>query len=231
MLRPLAVLALIAAMLVPAPALAQTAPAPQIFAEPRVITLGEPAFVGVEGPPGASVQIFAYTRPSTTYRLVRTGTISEDGLRNWEINPAGNTRLYAEINGRSTRSVTVNVAFAVSIGVTQRLGTYRFTGVVRPGFTGNPVTLYRNLPGGGATVVGRAATSPSGIWRIDRRFTGSGTFGFYAVTGGFPDNVAGRSRGYGLTVFPPVTASPAECRIVLAEDSGGPYYEYCRSIA
>lgn len=227
----LAVPALLAALLAPAgPALAQTVPAPppppaapvpvapQIQAQPRVITLGQSALITVDGAAGASVQLYAYTRPNTTYRLVRTGVLSRSGdfgRASWTITPPANTRLYARVDGRNTTTVTVNVAHTVTIGATNAAGTYRFTGVVRPGFTGLPVTLLRALPGGGATVVARTTTSPSGIWRIDRRFTGSGTFGFYAITGTSPDNVSGRSRTYGLAVSPPprpATPRPAAPR-------------------
>ena len=178
-------------------------PAPvrtQLVADPRAISLGQSMAVGVEGAPGATVQLYASSRPSTTYRLVRTGLISGDGLRTWTITPPSNTRLYARVNGRNTATITVDVAHTSTIGVTNSAGTYRFTGVVRPGFAGLPVTLLRALPGGGATVVGRTTTGPSGTWRIDRRFSGSGTFGFSAVTGASPDNAAGRSRTYGVAV-------------------------------
>lgn len=192
-----------------APASAQTPTAPTIGVARPVIVLGEQGVVSVEGEAGSRVTLYAYTRPSTAYRVVRRGTLDAEGARSWAVTPAANTRLYAVTapagsapgtSLRTTRTVTLDVAHSVSIGVREDAGTYRFSGVVRPGSTGLPVTLYRTLPGGGATVAGSTRTRPDGSWRVDRRFTGSGTFGFYAVTGATPDNDAGRSRGYGLTV-------------------------------
>lgn len=154
---------------------------------------------------GTVVDVFAYTRPSTQYRLVRTGTVTADGTVRFALRPPANTRLYAQRRGCAAGpSVVLNVAAALTLGV-ERLGPrqYLFSGdslPARPG--GLEVSLYRITPDGREVLSGQArADDQEGSWQLLRTFSGSGRFGFVARTGQDLQNAPGRSNVRSLLVF------------------------------
>lgn len=72
---------------------------------------------------------------------------------------------------------------------------YAFTGRVLPG-RGQTVSLYRtrNADGTGDKVLtAQTRVRSDGTYRIDRRFAGSGRFGFHVAVGTSASNIAGRS--------------------------------------
>ena len=76
--------------------------------------------------------------------------------------------------------VVVPVRAAVSLAAARTAPrTYAFTGRVRP--AEGTVSLYRVERTGRRVLTARADVGRDGTYRIDRRFTGSGRFGFVAV--------------------------------------------------
>jgi hypothetical protein len=169
-----------------------------------VVATGD-ATATVRAPAGTQVDLYAYTQPSTTYRLVRRAAAGEDGLARFTLRPPANTRLYAALPRCAPGPSTVlNVATALSLDVT-RAGprTYRFSGDSLPARSGGLiVSLYRLTDGGRQVLTAQTrADAGSGEWSLVRRFTGTGRFGFVVRTGQDLQNAPGASNVRSLLVF------------------------------
>jgi hypothetical protein len=85
-----------------------------------VVATGE-AGLTVRSAPGSVVDLFAYTRPATDYRLVRTGTVASDGSLRFALRPPANTRMYAQQRGCvAGPQVVQDVATALTLAVERR---------------------------------------------------------------------------------------------------------------
>ena len=165
----------------------------------------ETASVTVTASRGSTVDLFAYTRPSTTYTIVRTGVVTNNGTISWGIRPPRNTRLYAQQRGCSPgNQVVLGVRTTLSIAAV-RNGTrnYTFSGdslPARPG--GLIISLYRVNSDGSQVLTSQArASATTGEWSITRQFTGTGTFGFVVRTGQDLQNAPGSSRVRQTMIF------------------------------
>ena len=95
----------------------------------------------------------------------------------------------------SRPSETFDVAVRPALSVAAvRTGprTYAFTGRVLPG-RGQPVALHRVEADGRRVLTARSTVRPDGTYRFDRRFLGSGRFGFVVTTPGGSTNAPGQS--------------------------------------
>jgi hypothetical protein len=163
-----------------------------------IISAMETASVTVTASRGSTVDLFAYTRPSTTFTVVRTGVVGSNGTITWEIRPPRNTRLYAQQRGcQAGNQVVLGVRTTLSLAAV-RNGTrnYTFSGdslPARPG--GLIVSLYRVNADGSQVLTAQArASATTGEWSLTRQFTGTGTFGFVVRTGQDLQNAPGSSR-------------------------------------
>ena len=159
----------------------------------------------VTGAAGVVVDLLAYSRPSTTYRVVRTGTTGADGTIAFALRPPTNTRLFAVRRGcDSSRELVLDVATALTLEVA-RTGTrtYRFAGDSLPARSGGLiVSLYRVQADGRQVLTAQArADAGTGAWSLERRFTGGGRFGFVVRTGQDLQNAPGSSNVRSLLVF------------------------------
>ena len=216
-------LALLAALLPLAGALvtgtagAQESPSPEP-AEPtcravstldlKTITANETAGVSVKAEPGSVVDLFAYTRPSTSYKLVRTGRVSDAGVVQFGIRPGGNTRLYAQQRGCTAEPPRDSIVLSVRPALTlswSRTGTrsYSFYGTSVPARTeGLIINLYRITADGQEVHAAQTrASAEHGNWRINRTFSGSGRFGFVVRTSPDITNAAGRSNLQSVLIY------------------------------
>lgn len=165
--------------------------------------------VTVNAPANSQIQLFAYSQPSTTYRVVRQATIDNTGTpAQFRITPPTNTRLYAQIVGCTTNPTTaskvLNVRTTLSLNVTRTgVRAYRFFGdslPARPG--GLIVSLYRVTDSGQQILTAQTRASAStGDWVINRVFTGTGRFGFVVRTGQDLQNAPGASNVRSLLIF------------------------------
>lgn len=183
------------------PAEQPTAPAPppceraRVTVERTVITATSDVRVLVMATPNSVVRLLAYSRPSTTYRVVREGTTDAQGAALFAVRPLTNTRLLADEPGcPESASQVVHVRSAVSLGAT-RLGTrdFAFRGRAIPTRPGQLVSLYRITSAGQHVLTDQARTDRAGIWSLRRTFSGTGRFGFVARTGADIVNAAGTS--------------------------------------
>jgi hypothetical protein len=163
-----------------------------------LISAMETATVTVSASRGSTVDLFAYTRPSTTFTIVRTGVVTNNGTISWDLRPPRNTRLFAQQRGCAPgNQVVLGVRTTLSLAAV-RNGTrnYTFSGDCLPaGWGGLIVSLYRiNSEGSEVRTAQARASATTGEWSLTRQFTGSGTFGFIVRTGQDLQNAPGASR-------------------------------------
>jgi hypothetical protein len=177
----------------PSPTATPPPPAPTVENGSSLITAGGVANLSGAAGHGKTVELLAYSRPSTTYSVIRTTTASDTGAYSFSIRPQTNTRLLVRVDGQQSSSVVVGVRPAISLR-TVRTGvrSYQFTGRVQPIRVGQIVSVFAHTASGDV-LVGRGRVNDSGIWLASHRFTGNGTFGLFAVTGADIVTAAGRS--------------------------------------
>ena len=168
-----------------------------VIALPRTaITATEKAEVRVRAASGSTVDLFAYSRPSTTFGRVRVGTVGADGIAVFQVGPATNTRLYAQQRGcASGPSTVITVAPKLELHwVRNGPRDYTFSGRTVPARAGGFVlALHRIDPDGKAPVRAHVRADANGVFRVRVVFSGTGRFGFDVRTGKDIQNDAGRS--------------------------------------
>lgn len=176
----------------PSPA-APPPPAPTVENGSSLITAGAAANLSGAADPGKSVELLAYSRPSTTYAVIRRTTATDTGAYSFSIRPQTNTRLLVRVDGQQSASVVVAVRTGISLtAIRTGVRTYTFRGRVQPARPGQLVSVYAQTANGDV-LVGRGRVGSDGAWTATHRFTTNGTFGLYAGTGGDVVNAAGRS--------------------------------------
>lgn len=169
------------------------------------ITATQKAEVRVRAASGTTVDLFAYSRPSTQFRRVRVGTVGRDGLAVFKVGPATNTRLYAQQRGcASGPSTVITVAPLLSTLNVVRNGPrdYTFSGRTVPARDrGFVLALHRIDPDGKAPVRAHVRADANGVFRVRVVFSGTGRFGFDVRTGKDIQNDAGRSPVRSVLIF------------------------------
>lgn len=162
------------------------------------ITPGLRATLTVSGAPvGAEIQLYAYSRPGTTFQVVREATTEDDTIA-WDLTPGTNTRVRAfckdQPDSRSNdQVVTVRTALSLTV-VRNGVRNYTFQGRILPRRPGQLITLYRITDDGDRVLTSQIKTDDSGAYVVNRIFSGSGTFGFLTRTGQTLDNAFGESN-------------------------------------
>lgn len=184
----------------------------QVTLDASTITATGSATVTVKEIPDTVVDLFAYTRPSTEYRLIRSAPTNADGIAMFTIRPPANTRLKAAQREEDCTdpafgtepSLVLNVRTALTL-TAARSGArdYSFAGdslPARPG--GLIVSLYRITDSGSQVLTAQArADAENGEWIINRVFTGTGRFGFAARTGQDLQNAPGVSNTRSTLIY------------------------------
>jgi hypothetical protein len=163
------------------------------------INVGQSATMYVHGKPGSAVQVLAYSAPSSTYAVVRSGTLNGSGDASFSFAPRTNTHLFARTvtNGDSTPAVlSVRPAESLKGSASGRKGS--FSGQIVPGHGGVKVRLF-SVKSGRLTLVGTATTSSSGAWSLTHTFAGPGTVSFISQTVSDATSLAGQSNRISLT--------------------------------
>jgi hypothetical protein len=168
--------------------------------EQPVISAGQSAGLTGAAEPGSTVELWAYSRPSTTYRLVRTTVASPSGLYAFSVTPPTDTRLHVRVGGLESASTVVGVRHLVRMGVT-RTGerAYRFAGTVFPARAGVRVDVLARTPSGLRPLTA-ARTGADGRWAVDRRFTGTATWDVFARSAADGVNRPGASAPVRLAI-------------------------------
>lgn len=142
----------------------------------------EPVEVAVTGAADTATVDLTRTTPSPV-AVVRTGT----GDVTWTVRVPERTVLFLEgqcSDGlrRGGRRISIDVQPTLTLAARRTSPrAYTFTGRVTPG-RGQTVGLYRVEDDGRQIATASAVVGPDGTYRIDRRFVGSGRFGFVVRT-------------------------------------------------
>lgn len=165
------------------------------------IGIGEAVVVTLRSPATSTVFTLNATTPDRRGFLGgRSESPGEDETITWTLRPTENTRMevrHGHLCGVDDLGV-VTVTPRVSIAARRNAPRdYTFSGRVLPG-RGQSVALFRVEPDGRQVLTARTTVGADGLWRVDRRFTGSGRFGFVAVV------APGRTAGAQSAVRPTV---------------------------
>ena len=184
----------------------------QVTLDRNTIIATGSAVVTVRELPNTVVDLFAYTQPSTQYRLVRSERTNKQGVATFTVLPPANTRLLAAQREEDCTdpvfgiepSAVLNVRTALTLtAVRNGVRDYTFAGdslPARPG--GLIVSLYRVTESGSQVLTAQTrASATSGDWAINRKFTGSGRFGFVVRTGQDLRNAPGASNTRSTLVY------------------------------
>jgi len=186
-------------------------PAPRQSATLRALQSEIPAqtsaqLVGI-GAANEPYELRCYSRPSTTYFTARSGSFnaSSDPVV-FTLNLAHNTRCFLQYASNpmqgTSESVVINVRTLLSLrAVRTGVRTFDFRGQTLPRVAGARVTLYRLDNAGNEIRTLIMVADAFGIYRVSRRFTGTGTFRFKVRTMTTLNNVAGFSSTITVRIF------------------------------
>jgi hypothetical protein len=182
----------------PSPEPAQPPSAPTL--EQPVVTAGESATLSGAAEPGQTVELWGYSRPSTTYRYLRTVTASPSGRYTFSVTPPSDSRLRVRVAGLDSASTVLGVRHLVRMSAT-RVGTrtYRFAGTVFPKRAGVRVDVLAQT-GAGLRLLTTARTTGDGRWSVDRAFSGTATWDVLARTAADGVNRSGTSAPVRMTI-------------------------------
>jgi hypothetical protein len=167
-----------------------TLPAGAVFA-------GQGVPVALKGRPGSTVELRGYSRPSTSYHLLRTATVGADGRVVWTLRPMTNTRVYAVQHGCAAGpSAVVLVRSVMTLNARPAgLRRYTFSGTSLPGRpAGQVVELNATSPSGRRLLLGRVRTDERGRWTLTVTLPSTGRYLVRARSAGDMVNAAGGSR-------------------------------------
>jgi hypothetical protein len=172
-----------------------------------LVPAGSNASVTVTGAANQGIELVCYSRPSTTYNVVRSATIDAagDAVTFSNLAIGRNTRCYARYTTNNTQgqsdSGVINARTVISLSAVRTgVRTYTFQGRNLPRASGQLITLYRVDNNGNEIRTSNLVTDSSGIYRVSRQFTGSGTFQFKVRTSTTLNNTAGVSNTYTVNV-------------------------------
>lgn len=148
---------------------------------------------------GQVMDLFALLPGQPSPRLLRSATVTA-GLAAYDVRPDRNMGLYARFrdgcctaNSGTSGTVQLVVRASATLSATRK-GTrdYTFTGQVRPA-AGQRVTLWRVGTDGRRVLTSAGHLAADGSYRLNRRFTGSGRFGFQVDVAAGDSNAVGHS--------------------------------------
>ena len=167
------------------------------------MTAGDSATLTGAAEPGTTVELWAYSRPSTSYRLVRSTTAAASGLYAFSVTPPTDTRLRSRVDGLDSGSVVVGVRHLVRTSATRTgCGPSASPG---PSSRSGPASRVDVLArtGGGLRLLTTARTGADGRWSVDRTFHRPATWDVVARTAADGVNRSGtrrpRARGGALS--------------------------------
>lgn len=155
--------------------------------ERTVVTAGQSATLSGAAEPGQAVQLWAYSRPGTAYRLVRSTTVAPSGRYTFSVTPPTDTRLRVRVAGLDSESTVLGVQHLVRMSATRTgVRAYRFAGTVFPKRAGVRVDVLARTSSG-LRLLTTARTGADGRWSVARTFSGTAAWDVLARTA--PDGV------------------------------------------
>lgn len=184
------------------PVEAVVGPTPTIRLSASTIVAGGKVLVEGTAPPGADLEMYVVSRPSTVGKLVRYGKVPLDGKYAAVLGPVVQSRVWVRVlGGGTTAQLPINVRNVVSLTPARTAPrTYRFSGSVYPKRAGVTVLVARRTASG-AVAFARATTASNGVWTVTHRFLGTGTLDVVAVSRTDLVNSSGQSPTRRLRVY------------------------------
>jgi hypothetical protein len=173
-----------------------------ITADRGTIIAGEMSNITVTGTPGASYDVFAANRPSSTFVVAHRGILGANGKSTFEVHPLNNVNLIAHSGTATSSQIIIAVHTGLNIGAKRKTGgnihTYVFYGQIYPNNRSQAIFIKS-----GSTTLGQATRDASGKnWTFT--YDGSAKAGqrvvFYSYTASDTQNANGHSQFYALTL-------------------------------
>jgi hypothetical protein len=160
-----------------------------------LINAGQVVHVTGTARPGAVVTLRSYSRPGTTYGVLRTGVADAAGDYAFTVAPVTNTRMFAQTSDGASPSDVIQVRSVVSLDVAGRAGcVLTAAGSVYPRRGGVLVTVQYRTPDGRFVSAMSTFTRSDGTYGVRRAFGSCGTtLTWRAVTANTMVNVSGTS--------------------------------------
>jgi hypothetical protein len=160
-----------------------------------LITAGQLVHVTGTARPGAVVTLHSYSRPSTTYAVIRFAVADAGGEYAFTVAPTTNTRMFAQTGDGASDSDVIHVGSVVRLAVAGHPGCgLAATGLVYPRRAGVPVTIQYRAADGHFVRAMSTLTRVDGTYSVARAFSAcGGTLTWRATTPTTMVNVAGVS--------------------------------------
>ena len=154
--------------------------------------------------PGATVTLLGYSRPSTTYQVLRSGIADDTGQWSFTLAPTTNSRMFSRSVDGSSPSAVVLVRSVVSMTPLAGPGcTLVAKGSVYPHRSRVRVDVQYRAADGRWTTAMSVATGTGGLYSIGRAFSACGsTLVWRAVTRTTVVNTAAVSPTRTATLVP-----------------------------
>jgi hypothetical protein len=171
-----------------------------ISADRGTILAGQKAYLTVTGTPGATYDVTAANRPSSTFVPAHRGTLAANGTSTFEVHPLNNVNFIAHSGSATSPQVIISVHTGLNIAV-KRSGNghvLTFYGQIYPNNRAQAIFIKT-----GTTTVGRATRDASGKnWTFKKDFTSSAgkTVVFYSATASDTQNANGHSINYPVKI-------------------------------
>lgn len=142
--------------------------APQVTASTPQSLSGDPVVVTARATPGQQVDLYAYTRPSTTLRRVRSGVAAPDGTVAWTLLLPASTRVVARSGELTGAPLVLPVAWRLSLTAVPDDACTVYSGRVLPAAAGaGGVSLVRVVDERNV-LLGRAPVGADGRYGLRR---------------------------------------------------------------
>ncbi|MCU1589921.1 MAG: glycoside hydrolase family 9 [Frankiales bacterium] len=170
------------------------------------IPAGSAGTLVATGAANEAYSLQCYTRPSTSYTEAKHGVFDAAGDPvTFTLHLGRNTRCFVQYVNDSSRGASaaavIRVRTVLSLSaVRTAVGTYTFQGTNLPRVAGQLITLYRVDAAGHEIRTANLSTDDTGVFRVTRRFTGTGTFRFLVRTSTGLNNAAGASNVITVTI-------------------------------
>jgi hypothetical protein len=166
---------------------------------------GQQSFLTVFGTPGATYDVVAANRPSSTFVLAHQGILDGNGRSVFEVHPLNNVNFIARSGGVSSAQVIMSVHTGLNIGVKSSGQVLTFYGQIYPNNRAQAIFIKVADGSANGTIVGQATRDASGknwTFRHDFASAAGRTLTFFSATASDTQNANGHSANLRTTVQP-----------------------------
>ena len=146
-------------------------PAPTLAADADIMTAGDRVVLHGTAHPDTAVMLLAYSRPSTTYAVIRSSTADAAGDYEFAVAPITSSRMYVQSADGASPSVLLLVRRVVSLDVISTSGCWlTAVGSVYPQQAAVPVDIAYRAADGHFIRAMATLTGTDGSYSVGRAF-------------------------------------------------------------